>query len=190
MARLFAAIELDAQTRELVARAQRRLAVSIRTDSLRWMRPEQWHLTLVFAAAIPAEQVDAVDRAMSEDVSRAPFRLELAGFGTFPPRGAPRVLWLGVRGGADSVVAVQREIAQRFKDLGVPLEQRPFHPHLTLARWKAPGGRLRGLDSSPEPIAEFHVDHVALIESHVSSNGPTYTVRTLARLANPGAGLH
>lgn len=192
MARLFAAIELDEAARECVALEQRRLAGRVRSESLRWVRPEHLHVTLVFAGEVAADGVGAIEQTMSEDISRAPFRLELAGCGTFPAHGPPRALWLGVRGGEDSVVAVQREVAQRLEIHGVPLERRPFHPHLTLARWRARarGRRPDGLVGLGEAIARFQVTHVALIESRLSSAGPSYSVRAIARLAGPGAGLH
>jgi 2'-5' RNA ligase len=192
MARFFAAIELDEAARECVAREQLRLAGRIGGESLRWVRPEHLHVTLVFAGEIAADRVGAIEQTMNEDVNQAPFRLELAGRGIFPAHGPPRALWIGVRGGEHQVVAVQREIAQRLEDHGVPVERRPFHPHLTLARWRARsrGPRPDRLGGSDDAIAGFAVTRVVLIESRLSSAGPSYSVRAFARLAGPGAGLH
>lgn len=188
MARLFAAIELDAAARECVALEQRRLAGRIPTDALRWVRPEHWHVTLVFAGEIAGDRVSAIEQTMSEDLSYSPFRLELAGHGVFPPHGPPRALWLGVRGGADDVTAIQHAIARRLEEQGVSLERRPFRPHLTLARWRTRGRRPDGLGESRDAVAEFKVTHVALIESRLSSAGPSYSVRRTARLAGQPPG--
>jgi 2'-5' RNA ligase len=192
MPRLFTAIELDSRARAQVVLEQQRLARQLQDEALRWVHPEHMHLTLVFLGEIAAERAERIEGTMSGDVGLPSFLIELGGLGVFPPRGAPRILWLGVRRGAAAVTALQRQIALRLKELDVPLEDRPFHPHLTLARWRVGGrpSRPRDVRSSSAAIAELHVAQVALVESRLSSKGPTYTIRACARLAAAGAGVH
>jgi 2'-5' RNA ligase len=192
MPRLFAAIELDSDACAQVALEQQRLAKHIRHEMVRWVRPEHMHLTLVFAGDIAVERAERIERIMRQEVALPSFLLELGGHGVFPSQGAPRILWLGVRRGSEAVIALQHEIALRLNAIDVPLERRPFHPHLTLARWRAGGRspRPRDIPSSNAAIAEVHVAQVALVESRLSSEGPTYRVRAVARLAPAAAGLH
>src|SRR6266404_4722143 len=136
MPRLFSAIDLGPSARERIAAEQHRLTTALRAPALRWVKPEHLHLTLVFIGEVADDCVARIVLAMQKDIPQLPFRFELGGLGVFPSHGAPRALWLGVRTGADAVVRVQQTMAARCQALGVPLEARPFSPHLTLARWR------------------------------------------------------
>src|SRR5207344_3659032 len=78
--------------------------------------------------------------ALEQPLAIAPFDLTLAGTGAFPESGAPRVLWMGVEQGKDGLMAVEREVSARLSGLGIPREERPFNPHLTLARVREAAG--------------------------------------------------
>jgi 2'-5' RNA ligase len=140
--RLFAALEIAPDAREAIVALQRRLAPAVGGPdaALKWNRPDQMHLTLVFIGSVDPVAAAAIIGACQAPIASKPFELAFAGIGVFPPRGAPRVLWLGVGAGADDVRRVQVEVAGRLAAAGVPLEARPFHPHVTLARWKASRG--------------------------------------------------
>src|SRR5258705_11003161 len=91
-------------------------------------------------------------------IPHPPFRFELGGVGAFPPRGAPRALWIGVKSGAEHVIQVQSLLAGRLgrlEGVGIERERRPFIPHLTLARWREsrPSDRPRTSATSPPTIA-------------------------------------
>jgi 2'-5' RNA ligase len=129
--------------------------------------------------------VPAIVDALSTDIDLSPFAAALQGLGVFPPRGAPRILWIGVEEGAKQIGEVQREVANRLTRLGVALERRPFHPHLTLARWRTslPTDRARALSAEPHAaVARLGVDHVTLYNSRLSPAGPTYTALTRVNL--------
>jgi 2'-5' RNA ligase len=176
--RLFIAIDLDSAARETIAAEQRALARAIGDDrSLRWVRTDQMHLTLVFLGEVSDAGVPPLVAAIGAPLSTPTFDLGFAGFGVFPPRGAPRVLWLGVKTGASDAVEVQRDIADRVTGAGVEIDTRSFQPHLTLARWRtAPRGEIRrALERLPAvEIARVRVDHVTVYQSHLSSSGPRY----------------
>jgi 2'-5' RNA ligase len=91
---------------------------------------------MAFAGEATDTAVGAAIVALRLEIAQAPFELAFGGVGTFPPRGAPRVLWLGVIGGADAVLALHAAVAGRFEAAGAPQERRPKTPHLTLARWR------------------------------------------------------
>src|SRR3982750_4330329 len=99
-----------------------------------------------------------------------PFTVALSGVGVFPPRGAPQVVWLGIADGGQHVTALQREVAARIADCGLPLERRPFHPHLTIGRWRSarPTDAQRAIAAAHDgEIARFAVDHVTLFHSQL-----------------------
>src|SRR6266550_4708422 len=137
--RLFVAVDLSEEARQAMAAEQKRIAAALagRQTSLKWVRPEHLHLTLVFLGSVDEERARAGVDAIGRDVDAAPFDLVFDGVGAFPPHGEPRVLWTGVTHGAAELVALHRELRQRAAALGIALEARPFIPHLTLGRWRA-----------------------------------------------------
>ena len=184
--RLFAAIDLDERARLAVAAVQATLSRAFDRDSIRWVQPDQMHITLVFLGEVPLERVGEASEHLAVPVAQAPFDLRLQGLGAFPPRGAPRALWIGVREGADQLQLLQREIADRLKrpvDPGAGL----FRPHLTLARFR----RSRPSDRHvlrDQPTAErgigLRIDHVTLYDSVLSSGPPRYTALARANLTS------
>ena len=182
--RLFIAIELDETTRAAIAAEQQRVvrALGDSARSLKVVRADHMHLTLVFIGEVAEDRAQRIVEAMGRSVPLAPFVMEFGGLGVFPPHGAPRVLWIGVAEGAARAVELQAAVADRLAPLGVEKEARPFRPHLTLARWR--DGRRSDRPRLSEPmttVARTRVEVVTLYQSRLSSAGPTYTA--LARTA-------
>src|SRR5439155_5471748 len=122
--RLFVAVELDENARWAIGAEQKRL-MSTRagsSKSLRWVRPEQMHLTLVFVGNVDDAVGASIVDAMSGEVAAEPFTLAFGRLGIFPPRGDPSVLWLGVTDGVREAVALQRAVADRLEPAGVARE--------------------------------------------------------------------
>lgn len=184
--RLFVAVDLSDEARQAMAAAQKRMAATIGgRGSMSWIRPEQAHVTLVFLGATDELRVPFVVEAVGRDVDAAPFDMELGGVGLFPPRGAPCVLWVGVRAGAPALIAVQRELARRLAGLGLEVDARDFHPHLTLARWRSPRASdwARALAAAPAgSLARVRVACATLYESRGSPSGHAYTPLARANL--------
>ena len=185
--RLFVAIDLNDVARRAIAVEQERLAEVLgSSSSLKWVRPDQMHLTLAFLGEIEGARTAAIIGAMGKDIDEVrPFTIAIAGLGVFPPHGAPRVVWIGLSVGAREAIELQRRIADRLSRVGVALDQRAFHPHLTLARWRQarPVDRRRvaaaerGLE-----VARVEVERVTLYQSRLSSAGPTHTAVARAAL--------
>lgn len=184
--RLFVAIDLDDIARQAIAQTQRRMAEILETDrSMKWVSPAHVHLTLAFLGEIAGPAVPALVTALSVNIDARPFAAVFQKLGVFPPRGAPRVLWLGVADGASEVIETQRVVTGRVAQAGVPPEGRPFNPHLTLARWRSsrPDAARRTLAAAPHtPIARVNVDHVTLYESRLTPAGPVHTALARATL--------
>lgn len=184
--RLFAAIDLTDEVRGAIAAEQKRIAAIVgKGASLRWVRPAHMHLTLVFLGEVAEAAVPQIVDALSPSFAIARFTAVFDHLGVFPPHGGPRVLWLGVTEGAGETVDLQRQVVQRLERVGVPLEPRPFHPHLTLGRWRnsRPSDARRALEADGQAVvARLPVDGVTLYQSQLGPAGPTHTARVRATL--------
>lgn len=190
--RLFVAVEigeaLAARAAELSRTLQRRAGDSAPRARVTWVPPDRLHLTVRFIGEIDDARAAAVGEALEPPLNVAPFDLALAGAGAFPKSGSPRVLWVGVASGREELVAAEREISARLARLGIPEEERPYSPHLTLARVREPAGlrSARLLDGlTDQSLGTVHVDAITLFHSKLSPKGPTYT--PLARIPMGGS---
>ncbi|WP_245160792.1 RNA 2',3'-cyclic phosphodiesterase [Blastococcus sp. CT_GayMR16] len=146
----------------------------------RWTAPDRWHLTLLFLGATPEDRVLPLVAAAGETVATAPaMTLRLAGAGRFGSTRRPQVFWAGLDGDVEALVELALRLAAVAGALRLPVEDRPFRPHLTLGRWPprrpADGSlteRLAGYRGPAWPVTE-----VRLWESHL---GPKPTYDTLA----------
>lgn len=175
--RLFAAIDLTDEARAAITAAREKIVASLgdRARGLRVVRPQYMHVTLAFAGQASDAVGAAVVSRMEPEIAQAPFELVFGGVGTFPPRGAPRILWLGVIVGAGPAIALQAVVAARFAAAGAEQDQRPFQPHLTLGRWRdaSGSGPVTGIVGN-RPVASIVVAGVTVYQSRLSSSGPTY----------------
>ncbi len=184
--RLFVAINLPQDVRQGVWDA----AAGLREGSapIKWVRVECIHLTLKFLGNVLQDREAAVTEAVEAAVAGTkPFPLVISGFGVFPQRGAPRVVWVGCEP-SPALEILQHRIEQRLEPVGFPLELRTFSPHLTLGRAKRGArpsdfGDLRTLIHELDHSAESFVEHVDLMESTLGRDGPRYTVRHAASFA-------
>jgi RNA 2',3'-cyclic 3'-phosphodiesterase len=133
--RLFIAVELSAEVRQAIGRAQEDLQRRLPPRVVRWTKPDGIHLTLKFLGDTPQEKTAAVMQGMqSAAAGFEPFELRVAGFGCFPSLRRARVLWVGVPDVPKPLAGVQRAVDLQMARLGFARETRPFSPHLTLGR--------------------------------------------------------
>jgi 2'-5' RNA ligase len=188
--RLFVAIDLTDEARRQIADVQQRLVARIGGSGLKLVRSEHLHLTLAFIGEVDEERGRKIVGSMEVPFDQRPFEIEFGGVGVFPPDGRPRILWLGVTHGAMSSVRLQEAVATRLEPFGMEREERPFSPHLTLARWRE-GRRSdarRLLADEVGVVARMPVHAVTLFQSRLSGSGPTYSVLAQASLATADAG--
>lgn len=132
--RIFVGIDLDEEIRSKIARFLE--GVSGFAPEARWIRPESLHITLKFIGEQKAEQVEVITQRLRR-VESSPFEIQVSGYGFFPTAKSPRVFWIGIHAGPQ-LAQLARDIDSTVAELGIPREDRPFSPHLTLAR---AGGR-------------------------------------------------
>jgi 2'-5' RNA ligase len=158
---------------------------------VRWIPEAQLHFTLKFLGDVEEGRVDAARAATRRAARGEPFRLALEGLGAFPPRGGARVLWAGCGEGAAALSALAARVEEAFAAEGFPRDERPFSPHLTLARVKDPdaGRRLaRALPSvPPEPFGAVDVSSVVLFRSELGPRGADHTELLRAAIESPAA---
>lgn len=187
--RAFIAIELPHAAREGLARLEDALRRP-EHRCVRWVSPEGIHLTLKFLGNIPAARVREIGAAVEEAARDVPpFRLEVAGTGVFPGPKQVRVFWVGIGGEMDRLCALQGSIDSALATLGFAREDRPFVPHLTLARVRqgAPPGERRSFGELVDSVVfeEKHgieVRAVSLMRSRLTPAGAVYTRLSSAEL--------
>ncbi len=143
------------------------------------------HLTVRFLGEIDEELLGPLADALAKEVPPVDVSLELGAGGTFgaPPRTS--VVWLGVGGDLEGL----RDLAQRIEgavgSVGLPSEERDFHPHLTVARVRRqarPAQRraiARAVEALPAPAPHpFRARELALVRSQLGRSGPRYEVLT------------
>ena len=136
--RLFFAVPVPGMSRAPLEAALPRLEPLL--GGARLAPPGGWHLTLAFLGQVQPELADEVVRVGEAAVAGVrPAQLRLEGAGTFPEgRTRARVLWAGVGGDAQVLVDLAAALSAACKAAGLRFEERPLHPHLTLARFPTP----------------------------------------------------
>ena len=191
--RAFIAVELPPAVREAVEGVVRELRSGI-GDGVRWVRPEGVHLTLKFLGDIDAGSVPTISEALDRcAASAAPFDLFLEGVGVFPNARRPRVIWIGLGGALEPLLALQQSVERELEELGFASERRPFTPHLTLGRVRdgVRASQVRGVSeaiaaTTVERRAELPVREVSLMQSDLRPSGAVYTRLYAATLGGEG----
>ena len=169
--RLFVSIELPDSVTQLLG------SLDPKVRGVRWLAPEQMHLTLSFLGNVSNEAEEALKRNLSAFAWKA-FFLPISGLGKFPGKGPPNVLWTGVGTGHPHLFQLHRRVQEAALGAGLDPDLRSFHPHITLARCR---------DVSAESVRPFLRTHAAVdagmihVESfclHSSTLTPTGSVYT------------
>ncbi len=180
--RLFVGVELDERVRAAAADAAEQIRERLKRSRVdliaRWVAPENLHLTLWFIGEAKDERAQEIERVLGPAFGTRSFDLHVRGCGAFPPSGPPRVIWLGISSGADSMVRIFEELKARLAGIGFEPEKRPYSPHLTLARvteTRGPARAVRGaLAAVPADCGACRVEAVTLFRSHLSPRGSRY----------------
>ena len=128
--RLFVAVDLPETVRQLTAELRGGI------PGARWVPAEQLHLTLRFIGDADETRFQAIRERLGR-ITAKQFPMALQGTGCFPSPKRPRILWVGVEAG-EPLTHLQRQVEEALVALGITPEDRPFSPHITLARLKEP----------------------------------------------------
>lgn len=170
--RLFIGIPLSpAVVQELSALIVRLKSPS---DGLRWSAPEGWHITLQFLGATSPEQYACVTTGLRQ-IRSTSFEIHLEPPGFFDNAG---VFFAGVELSPE-LTRLQHLVTAVTPPCGFVPEDRPYHPHITLARAKGGRGPLKALKSrvTKAPFSGFAAREFVLYESHLGREGSRYEIR-------------
>lgn len=144
----------------------------------RWTGAEAMHVTLKFIGHAEPARVEEIQERLTTIHSETPVEMRFRGAGCFPDARRPRVLWAGIES-SPNFVELASSMESCLEPLGIPREEREFHPHLTLARFKEPRaqpalqtalGGLAGREFGAISSSEFH-----LYQSKLKRDGAEYT---------------
>ncbi|NPV28283.1 MAG: RNA 2',3'-cyclic phosphodiesterase [Firmicutes bacterium] len=149
---------------------------------IKWVEKENYHLTLKFFGSLTESEIRKISLFLTELTPQVDsFSLKYGGWGLFPNRRHPRVLWLGLGGDAlDALHNLWLKIENGLLNHGFPREEKSFHPHITLGRFRSPANiellliKMKGSPLSGE-IGSFPVSELHLMESKLSPAGPSYS---------------
>jgi 2'-5' RNA ligase len=174
--RLFVALEIPVQVREGLAA----LISEFRglAPKLKWVRPENLHLTLKFIGETESTKLDSFRSVLANVSLSRPVELQIQGLGFFPNERWPRVFWAGLRA-SDNLASLAADIDAACASIGLQRERRPFSPHLTLARLEStlpPGALLNAIQqNTAREFGAFRLAEFRLIESKLKPAGAEYT---------------
>jgi RNA 2',3'-cyclic 3'-phosphodiesterase len=175
--RLFVSIELPQTVTKLLA------SLDPGMRGVRWLGPEQMHLTLSFLGNVSTDAEEALKEDLGA-IAWKPFFLPISGLGKFPGKGPPNVLWIGVGTGHPHLFQLHKRVQEAALHAGLEPDLRSFHPHVTLARCR---------DVSEESVRPFlrshaafdagmiHVESFSLNSSELTPNGSIYTAELVIR---------
>ena len=180
--RLFVALVIPSAVRESLAAFLTQLRAISREP--RWVRPENLHVTLKFLGEVPDARVETIRAALGNVRSNEPVNLDFRCLGFFPNDKHPRVFWVGIDA-SPNLMQLVSDVEAAAEDCGVPREQHPFSPHLTLARIESRRlpESLRGAiaESAGKDFGVLRSNEFHLIQSKLRPSGAEYT--TLARFS-------
>lgn len=176
---MFVGIPLGAAGVSELAALRKRLEAP--GDGLRWSAEAGWHITLQFLGSTREGQFQCVSEGLHR-IRAARFVIELEAPDFFERVG---VFFVGVRPSPE-LVSLQKQVTETTAPCGFAAEERPYHPHITLARSKGGRAALKALAAKvPQTVkfSRFTADRFVLYESIPGPGGSRYEVRSEVRLS-------
>ena len=177
--RLRSFIAFDIEDSEIVSRlTEAQMEIAKTGADLKLVEPKNIHITVRFLGNISPGMVNKIYGAM-ENVSFKPFQVEIKGLGAFPNLRFPRVVWAGIRKGAEELRNIFEQLEPQLRKLGFQPDPKGFSPHITIARVKT-GINKAELAKTLKELAEkeFGVmiaKCLRLKKSTLTPRGPIYT---------------
>jgi RNA 2',3'-cyclic 3'-phosphodiesterase len=168
MHRLFVALPIPSML------SARLIAAMAGVAGARWQSAEQLHLTLAYIGEVDGDAAERIDAALRL-VSHPPVDLAVAGVGHFEKKGLVHSLW-ACGEPADQLGILAAKVRRAIARAGVPIEERAFVPHITMARLNSASGPVEGFLAANATLTcpPERVDHFVLYESILGSRGAVY----------------
>lgn len=152
---------------------------------LKLVKPQNIHITMRFLGNISPSMVNSIHEKM-KTLSFTSFDVEIKGLGAFPKLRYARVVWAGIRKGADELANIFNQLEPSLRGLGFRPDSKGFSPHLTIARVKT-GRNKAELVRCVQDLTDYEfgvvrADCLRLKKSVLTPRGPIYsTLREVCR---------
>lgn len=148
--------------------------------NIRWVKPENIHVTLKFLGDVDWDMKRKVEDALVHAVKEySPMQFSIRGMGVFPGVKRPKVVWCGLNGDTSSLSDLYGRLEAAFVDMGFSREKRPFKSHVTLGRTKGPVSSDKIIDAmkkiSRMESSPFYAEAITLFRSDLQPTGAVYT---------------
>ena len=175
--RCFVAVECGGDELAAKFREVRMVLEAARAD-IKFVEPENVHLTLKFLGEIEPSLVEQVSHVVKE-TSFQPFSAKIERVGVFPNLRRPRVVWAGITEGVPQLAEIWSDVDEKLSQLGFERERRRFSPHITIGRVRSGRNRdnlVQEISSlSDHVFGSLRVDRIKLKKSVLTPSGPVYT---------------
>ena len=184
--RLFIATPVSAEIRAILSTAVGRVRARLTRNPIRWVSPDNLHLTFRFLGETPETDVDPITKRLRGACANfSPLDVQVGGLGCFPNFAEPRVIWVGL-GNTSRLVKLHTAIQNATAEFGAKeasahtTERTTFSPHLTVGRLKDVSRSERrrvGRELEQQTMSNLGcwlIDRVVLMESQLTSAGPCY----------------
>lgn len=146
----------------------------------RRVRPENWHITLRFLGPVDDVTLDRLAHELEDVLDAEPVDLLCSGLGAFPRASRATVIYVGVEDPTGILDAVAATCETACRELGLEPEERPFTPHVTLARVRPPVDVRRTFERFTEFRSRIRADRVSIMRTHAERGGVRYeTLETI-----------
>lgn len=135
--RTFIAVELQENIVDVVNKFLLNTMQEVKNNKVSWVKKENLHITIKFLGEIKENQVEIVEKILSE-ISKniKSFEVEIKGIGVFPNLNFPRILWIGIKDVTKSLLSLSSLVEEKLSKFGFLKENKEFTAHLTIGRVK------------------------------------------------------
>ncbi len=182
MIRSFIAIDLPQPVLGKITEITSYFKTKTPSKALRWVSPDNLHLTIKFLGDVPEKNIEAIKTRISMTASGyRHFSIAIRNLGMYPNPHKPRVIWLGVDCDP-TLIELHDELDRSLKKTGIEPEKRAYSPHLTIAR-VSKRADLNTIKKIGDTLSRFKVDtlgvfdvtKIYLYKSDLTPSGPIYT---------------
>lgn len=175
--RTFVAVEINDAIRERLSGLITRLKTT--EADVKWVAPENIHITLKFLGYIEDTRVAAVGELVRKaTASIDSFTVDIEHLGAFPNTKKPRVIFVVAQEEGNNLATIYSRLDDSLAKMGIRKEGRQFRPHLTVGRVKSQKNLkalLDEMDSLKESsFGQQMIESVSLMQSDLKPTGPVY----------------